>query len=381
MVYMKWLSVLIATGFVCFAADVAVVEEIVAKVNGDIITRGELEQKRKQLEADLKQQGTSQVTVQQTLAEREKDILRNRIDELLLLHKGKDLNINVDPEWSKYMADLQRQAKIADPEKFQEYVKEQTGMPFEDFRQQTKDTMMTQHVVRQEVGGKMTVSHEDIQKYYDAHKQDFVRKEQIFLREILVSTEGKDAAGAAAAEKKAKDLVARARKGERFSELARDNSDALTAQNYGDLGSPYKKGDLNKLLEDQVWERPKGYVTDPIRIDNGFEILRVEEHQKAGQADVSEVENEITDKLLSPRMQPEVRTYLTKLRVEAFLEIKAGYIDSGAAPGKNTAWSDPAQLKPEQTTKAEVVSKTKHKKFLWAVPIPGTKTKDTSSSK
>ena len=378
---MKWLSVLVATGFVCSAADVAVVEEIVAKVNGDIITRGELEQKRKQLEADLKQQGGTQVTIQQSLADHEKDILRNRIDELLLQQKGKDLNINVDSEWSKYQADLQRQAKIADPERFQAYVKEQTGMPFEDFKQQTKDTMMTQHVIRQEVGGKMNVSHEDIQKYYDAHKQDFVRKEQIFLREILVSTEGKDAAGVAAAEKKAKDLVARARKGERFPELARDNSEALTAQSYGDLGTGYKKGDLNKLMEDQVWEKPKGYVTDPIKIDNGFEILRVEEHQKAGQADVAEVENEITDKILSPRMQPKVREYLTKLREDAFLEIKAGYTDTGAAPGKDTAWKDPAQLKPETTSKQEVKSKTKHKKFLWAVPIPGTKTAETSSSK
>jgi peptidyl-prolyl cis-trans isomerase SurA len=350
-------------------------------VNGDIITRGELEQKRKQLEADLKQQGGTQVTIQQSLADHEKDILRNRIDELLLQQKGKDLNINVDSEWSKYQADLQRQAKIADPERFQAYVKEQTGMPFEDFKQQTKDTMMTQHVIRQEVGGKMNVSHEDIQKYYDAHKQDFVRKEQIFLREILVSTEGKDAAGVAAAEKKAKDLVARARKGERFPELARDNSDALTAQSYGDLGTGYKKGDLNKLMEDQVWEKPKGYVTDPIKIDNGFEILRVEEHQKAGQADVAEVENEITDKILSPRMQPKVREYLTKLREDAFLEIKAGYTDTGAAPGKDTAWKDPAQLKPETTSKQEVKSKTKHKKFLWAVPIPGTKTAETSSSK
>jgi len=363
------------------AADVAVVEEIVAKVNSDIITRVELEQRRKQLEVDVKQQSTTQISVQQTVEERAKDILRNRIDELLLQQKGKDLNIKVDSEWTKYQADLQRQSGFADPEKFQQWIREQTGTPYEDFKSETTNQMMTQHVIRQEVGGKMNVSHEDLQKYYDEHKTEFVRKEQLFVREILISTEGKDAAGVAAAEKKAKDLVARARKGERFPELARDNSDAMTAKNYGDLGTGYKKGDLNKVLEDQVWEKPKGYVTDPIKIDNGFEILRVEEHQKAGQADLSEVENEITEKILSPRMQPEVRKYLTKLREEAFLEIKAGYVDTGAAPGKNTSWADPAQLKPETTTKAEVVSKPKHKKFLWAVPIPGTKAPDTSSSK
>ena len=377
---MKLLGILIAASSVCLAADVAVVEEIVAKVNGDIITRGELERSRKQLEADLRQQGTPALTLQQTLEQREKDLLRDRIDQLLLQQKGKDLNINVDPELTKYIADLQRRSKIADPEKFQEYVKEQTGMPYEDFKGDAKNGMLTQRVIRQEVSGRMNISHDEIQKYYDQHKSEFVRQEQIYLREILVSTENKDAAGVAAAEKKAKDLVARARKGERFPEMARDNSDAVTAPNYGDLGG-FKKGELSKAIEDQVWEKPKGYVTDPIRVDNGFLVLRVDEHQKSGQAELAEVENEITEKLYAPKMQPAVREYLTKLRQDAYLEIKAGWIDSGAAPGKNTAWTDAAQLKPETVTKAEVVSKTRHKKLLWAVPIPGTKAKDTSSSK
>ena len=377
---MKLLSFLIAGASLCLAADVALVEEIVAKVNGDIITRGDLERARKQLEADLRQQGLPALTLQQTLEQREKDMLRDKIDQLLLQQKGKDLNINVDPELTKYVADLQRRSKIADPEKFQEYVKEQTGMPYEDFRADAKNGMLTQRVIRQEVSGKMNVSRDDVQKYYDQHKSEFVRQEQIYLREILVSTEGKNAAGIAAAEKKAKDLVARARKGERFPELARDNSDAVTAPNYGDLGG-FKKGDLNKTIEDQVWERPKGYVTDPVRVENGFLVLKVDEHQKSGQADLAEVENEIMERIYAPKMQPAVREYLTKLRQDAFLEIKAGYIDSGAAPGKNTAWSDPAQLKPETVTKAEVVNKPRHKKLLWAVPIPGTKAKDTSSSK
>ena len=173
-----------------------------------------------------------------------KDILRERIDQLLLVQKGKDLNINVDTEFSKYQAELQKQSGIADPEKFQEYVRQQTGVPFEDWRNDTKNSMLQQRVIRQEVGGKMNIKHEEVQKYYDEHKAEFVREERVFLREILISTEGKDAAGIAAAEKKAKDLVARARKGERFPELARDNSDAVTAKNGGELGG-FKKGELN----------------------------------------------------------------------------------------------------------------------------------------
>jgi peptidyl-prolyl cis-trans isomerase SurA len=98
----------------------------------------------------------------------------------------------------------------------------------------------------------------------------------------------------------------------------------------------------------------------------------VEERFKAGQAPFEEVENEVMEKLYMPRMQPAVREYLTKLRQEAFLEIKPGYVDSDAAPGKNTAWTDPAQLKPETTTKEEVANRKRKKRVLGMVPIPGT---------
>ena len=376
---MKLLCWILLAGSVSFAADVRVVEEIVAKVNGDIVTKGELEKTRQDMEAALRQQGGTGLTLQKALSDREKDILRDRIDQLLLIQKGKDLNINVDSEVSKYIAQLQSEAKIADPEKFQAYVHEQTGVPFEDWKSEMKNSMLTQRVIRQDVGGKLNIKREEIQKYYDEHKAEFVREERVFLREILVSTEGKDAAGVAAAEKKAKDLYDRAKKGERFPELARDNSDALTAKNYGELGG-FKKGELNPIIDAQVWNQPKGFVAPPMRVDNGFEIFKVEEHQKQGQADLAEVENEIMDKLFSPRMQPELRIYMTNLRENAFLEIKPGYIDTGAAPGQDTSWKDPATLKPETITKAEVANKTHRKKLLWAVPIPGTQAKDKSSS-
>ncbi len=370
--------VLFASGSV-FAADLTVVEEIIAKCNGDIITRGDLDRSRKELASAARQQGANGPTVQQAMAEHEKNFLRDRIDQLLLVQKAKDLNISVDSEISKRVAQIQRDSGIAEPEKFQDYVKEGTGMSFEDFKLEMKNDMLRQRVIRQEVGDKVNVKHEEIEKYYNEHKTEFVREERIFLREILVSTENKDAAGKAAAEKKAKDLVARARKGERFPEMARDNSDAITNKTYGQL-DPFKKGVLAKVVEDQVWNQPKGYVTDPISTPSGYLILRVDEHQKAGQPELAEVENEIMEKLYAPRMEPKVREYLTELRTHAFLEIKSDWVDSGAAPGVDTSWKDPAQLKPETITKGEVANKTHRKKLLWAVPIPGTKAKSTSTS-
>ncbi len=376
---LKYLAAVLAFTGSCFAADVAIVDQIVARVNGDIISQDELERLTRELAQELKAQQEVGSRFDEDFQKRQKDVLRDRIDELLLIQKAKELNINVDSDVSKYMANLQRQAKITDPDKFHDYVHQQAGMSYEDFLAETRNQFMTRQVIGQEVARHINITDQEIQDYYNKHKSDFVRDEKVFLSEILISTEGKDANGVAAAEKKAKQVAADAARGERFADLARDNSDAATAKQGGELGG-YKKGDLTKQIEDAVWNLPKGAVTQPIRIQTGFEILKVEDHTKTGLAPLSDVRSDIENILYGPRMQPKVREYLTQLRKTAFLQIKPGYTDTGAAPGQNTAWQDPAQLKPETVTKAEVQEKTRRKRLFGMLPIPGTQTTVTGKS-
>lgn len=362
------------------AADApAVVDQIVAKVNGDIVSQEEIARTAKQMADELKAQGASGTQLQQAIDERDKDILRDRIDQLLLVQKGKELNINVDSEVSKYIAQVQRQSKISDTEKFHDYIRQQSGMTYEDFLNEYKKQTLTREVIGQEVGRHIAITDKEVQDYYNAHKADFVREEKVYLSEILISTDGKDAAGMAAAEKKAKQLSSDASKGQRFADLARDNSDASTAKDGGALGG-YKKGDLNKTIEDAVWNLPRGAVTEPIKIPTGYEVFKVEDHTKAGLAPLADVKSEIENALYGPKMQPRVREYLTRLRMQAFLQIKPGFVDTGAAQGKDTKWQDPAVLKPETVTKAEVEEKTRRKRLLWVVPIPGTSTTVTGKS-
>ncbi len=368
----KWLSAL-AFGILCFAADVQVVDQIVAKVNGDIVSQDELDRLKKEKLMELRAQGISGSQLEQQFTRDQKDVLRDRIDELLLVQKGKELNINVDSDVTKYMTNLQRQSGMTDTDKFHEYVRDQTGMPYEDYLSETKNTYLTREVIGAEVARHINITDKEIEDYYNAHKSDFVRDERVFVSEILISTQGKDAAGVAAAEKKAKQLAADAAKGERFSDLARDNSDAATAKAGGQLGA-YKKGDLSKQIEDAVWNLPKGGVSQPIQLPTGFEILKVDDHTKAGLEPLADAKPEIQNVLYGPKMQPKVREYLTDLRKTAFLQIKPGFVDTGAAPGQNTAWQDPVQLKPETVTKSEVEHSTRHKRLLWVIPIPGTQT-------
>jgi parvulin-like peptidyl-prolyl isomerase len=367
-----------------YGADVSLMEEIICKVNGDIITRGEMAFDKKMLESDLRQQGLTGARLNEAVNDSSKNLLREKIDQLLLVQKAKELDIKVDSELNKQMLDIQRTSKIVDPEKFQEYVHQMTGRPYEDYKAEIKNNLLREKVVREEISRKIMFKSDELQKYYDEHKDEFMRQERVFLREIFVSTEGKDAAGVAAAEKKAKDLVVRARKGERFAEMAQTNSDGTNAAQGGEMPA-FGKEDLRPELVTAIWNQSRGYVTDPIAVEspNGFAIFKVEEHQKAGLAEFEEVQYEVQDKLFRPKMQPALREYMTKLRAVAFLEIKPGYEDTGAAPGKDTSWSDPAQLKPETVSKAEVAARGHRKKLLGLIPIPGTNTTSTgvSSSK
>ena len=353
------------------ATEPVLVEEIIAKVNGDIITRSELDRDRKILETELKARGAQGVQLQQQVNERSADILRERIDGMLLVQKGKEMGISVESEVSRQLADMQLKSSITDTEKFQSWVREQTGMSFEDYKSEMRNYFLRQRVLRELVGRNITIPRADLEKYYKEHQNDFVREEQVFLRELFLSTEGKSDGEVPAIEKKAKDLVARARKGERFTDLVQKNSESQTKDQYGELGG-FKRSDLDKQIVDLVWNQDRGYVTDPIRRGNGFLILRVDEKHKAGQASFEEVENEIMERLYMPKFQPGVRTLLTELRQDAFLEIKPGYQDTGAAPGKNTAWTDPAQLKPETVTKEEVANRARRRRLLGMLPIPGT---------
>lgn len=357
--------------------QVRVVEEIVAKVNGKIITRGELQQKREHIRAELEKQGLTGQPLDQAVEKNAADELRDEIDQLLLVQKAGELNINVEADVNKRIAEIQRESGIADPDKFHDWVRQNSGESFEDLKDAFKNGILTQRVIGEEVYRNVVIPKADKQKYYEAHKADFVRQESVGLREIQVSAGDGSPAKVSAAEKKAKDLVDRLRRGEKFPELARQYSDnADTAKDDGVLGT-FTRGQAAKPVEDVVFSHEKGYITDPIRLGNVFEIYKVEEKTTAGQASFDEVEPQINNILSEPIVRPKLRAYLTNLRQSAFLQIKAGYIDSGAAPGKDTTWRDTAQLRPQTTTKEAVANQRHWKKFMKVVPYGRSGVKDS----
>ena len=340
------LSCIFAFTFIPLLQGADVIEEIIARVNNRIITRTEYLKSEDELKKEAQQQDP--VNADKIIADKEKDVLRDLIDQQLLLDKGKELDMTADTELVKKLDEMRKQMNLNSMEDLEKAAQAQ-GISFEDFKQNLRNQIITQQVIGSEVGRKIVIAKEDIQKYYDDHKSDLNQPEEVHLSEILVSTDkkrvdGDDAAQLAAAKKQAEDLLAQIKAGAKFDEVAKKDSDGPSAAQGGDLGE-FKRGTLAKELEDKVFAMKAGDVSDVIRTKQGFIILSVTQHQEAGVPPLSQLEGRIQDAIYMQKLQPALRDYLTKLREDAFIDIKSGYDDTGASPNETkpveTAAKDP----------------------------------------
>jgi peptidyl-prolyl cis-trans isomerase SurA len=333
-------------------ADNTVIEDIIARVNNQIITRTEFNRAKEQTASELKQQSVSETDPK--FKERDKDVLRDLIDQQLLLEKGKDLGITGDTELVKRLDEMRKQMNLASLEDLEKAAQQQ-GVSFEDFKQNIRNNIITQQVIGSEVGRNLKISQQETQDFYNKHKPELERPEAVHLEEILVSTQPpqnqqdanknpdaaqEDPAKLQAAEQKANQLLKDIRGGAKFEEVAKKSSDGPTASQGGDLGI-FKRGELAKELEDKTFSMKPGEVSDVIRTKQGFLILKVAEHYSAGIPPLNEVEPQIQEQIYMQKLQPALRTFLTKLREQAYIDIKPGFVDTGASPN---------QTKPIMTT-------------------------------
>jgi len=373
-----------------FAAG-QVVEEIVARVNSQIITRSEFLRSKDQLKDDVRQQDPS--NADKLFSEREKDILRDLIDQQLLLEKGKDLGITGDTDLVKRLDQMRKDMKLETMEELEKAATSQ-GISYEDFKQNMRNQIITQKVIGEEVGSHLSITTDEQQKFYDEHKAEMEQPESIRLSEILIAPQkpadkpskpaengtggpndaasdsaksqatdeaakqAEETAVLAAAEAKANDLLKQIRAGASFEDVAKKNSAGPSAAQGGELGV-FKRGTLARELEDRTFAMKAGEITDVIHTKQGYVILKVTGHQMAGIPPLKDVGPKIQDALYYEKLQPALRAYLTKLREEAYIDIKEGYADSGASPN---------QTKPIETTAAKEAEaknlKKKKKKVL-----------------
>ncbi|MGH9743329.1 MAG: peptidylprolyl isomerase [Candidatus Acidiferrum sp.] len=269
-----------------------VVEEIVARVNNEIITRSELEHSKVTAVDDAKQECENRCTpaqLQSLIEDGRKNALRDLIDQSLLVQRGKDMSISVEADTIKQLDDIRIQNKLTSMEALEQAVTSQ-GLNWEDFKSNISNGILTKKVISQEVGSHISIGKDDVQKYYDAHKTDYIRPEQVVLRSIEVNTAGKTPAEVAELKKKADTALKRVQDGEDFGEIAKRYSDGSTAKQGGYLGS-YKRGELSPQLETVVFKLKKNDLTGVMETKQGFLIMQVMEHYDEGQQPLDKVEN------------------------------------------------------------------------------------------
>src|SRR5579863_70509 len=334
------------------------VEEIIARVNNEIITRSELDHAKEtaaeEVEEDCRGGKCSPDEQKTRIEERQKDALKELIDQSLLVQRGKDMGLSVETDVIKRLDSIRIQNNLSSIEDLEKAVTSH-GLNWEDFKDNIRKSLLTQKVISQEVGSHVNIGKEDIQKYYDDHKTEFIRPEQVALREIEVSTEGKKDSELPDLKKKAETALKRVKDGEDFGEIAKRFSDGSTAKQGGFLGV-YKRGELSKELEDTVFKMKKNDLTDVLDTKQGYLVLQVLEHYDEGEQSLSKVESEIMDKMYSTRMQPKLKEYLKTLREQSYVVIKPGYEDM--AGGGNS------EIQEVSATPEASKNKKGRKKFL-----------------
>jgi peptidyl-prolyl cis-trans isomerase SurA len=308
-------------------ANGTVVEYQIVGVNDQIIDNSDYMRAAEELQGEARRSNLSG----EEQAERQKDMLRDMIDQQLLLSRGKELDINADTEVIRRLDEIRKQNKMDTMEDLEKAVI-QSGISYEDFKANIKNSIITQKVVGQEVGQTLRLTAKQEQAYYEAHKQEFEQPEQVRLSEILVATPD-DATDAAIAQAKsrAEDVVAKLKAGASFEEMAKQLSGGQTAAKGGDLGE-FKRGALgSSALEDPVFALEAGQWTAPIRTRQGFVVLKVTEHTQAGIPPLSAVDQQVQEAIYSEAIQPALRTYLTGLREKAYIDIAPGFVDTGAS--------------------------------------------------
>jgi len=386
----KLCLVLIASACLPVLAAGQVVEEIITRVNNQIITHSEFVRSKDQLRDEVKQQDAA--NADKLYGEREKDVLRDLVDQQLLLDKGKDLGITGDTDLIKRLDQMRKDMKLASLEDLEKEATKQ-GISWEDFKQNMRNQIITQKVIGEEVGSHLSVNKEDEQAFYDSHKSEMEQPEAIRLSEILVAPktiappapapaptpdptappaaaptaqppmdeaarQAADAAALSVAEAKANDLLKQIHDGAAFEDIAKKYSDGPSAADGGTLGI-FKRGQLAKELEDQTFAMKAGDITNVIHTKQGYVILKVVEHQTAGIPPMKDVLPKIQDALYYEKLQPALRAYLTKLREDAYIYYMPGYVDSGASPNQTA----PIETTAAKEADAKKLGKRKHKKL------------------
>ena len=313
------------------AARAEIIEQILVKVNGEVFTKTDLENRQvarlREMQGqkfDLKN-GGNDAELRKMLDQITPALLVEALDEMLVVQRGKELGYSLpDARFTTILESIKTQNKLESEEAFQAALK-QEGLTLADLRKNLERNMIWQQVQQNEVVNKVAMTEEEARAYYDSHLQEFTTPAAVTLREILVATSadprGVDVAGDEAAKARADAIRARALAGESFEKLAAELSESASRANAGLIG-PINLDDLSADLRKIITAMKVGDVADPLRTTRGYQILMLESSTPTRVTPFEQAREQIASGVLNDKRQREFVKYLEKLRSQAIIEWK-----------------------------------------------------------
>jgi len=321
---------------VLFLAAVAtargeIIEQILVKVNGEIFTKSDLEQRQV---AVLRQKGQAidlksdpnNVQLRKALDEITPQIMVDAIDEMVIVQRGKELGYTLSEEqFKKVLGDIKRENKMESEEQFQAALKAE-NMTLADLRRNLERQMIQSRVQQNEVLAKIGVTDDEARKYYESHLSEFTTPPTVTLREILISvaadSKGLNVAADEAAKAKAEGIRRRVTTGgESFETLAAAVSDSPSKANAGLIG-PLSVNDISPDLRKLIESMKPGDVGEIVRTARGYQILKLETMTPTQTMPLDQAREQISERVFTDKRRAEFQKYVQKLRNQAIIEWK-----------------------------------------------------------
>jgi peptidyl-prolyl cis-trans isomerase SurA len=299
-----------------------IIEQVLVKVNGDIVSKSDFEQRQVQaLESrpELAKAASNNLELQKVVAELTPNLILEAVDELLLIQRAVELNYALGDAQFKEILDNIKKSNNMNEEQFQAALK-QENLTEAQLRRNIERNMRVEQVQRTEVTAKLTVSDEEARQYFDTHRSEFTTPSEVMLREILIevptSDRGVNVAQDDEAKAKAEDVRQRLLKGEPFPRLAAEVSTSASKANGGLIG-PIHMDELAPQLQELLNKLKVGDVADVVRTTRGYQILKLESRTEVKGRTFEEARNDIGRRVIEGKSRAALQQYLDELREKA----------------------------------------------------------------
>ena len=296
-----------------------VVDAIVAIVNDDIITVSDYLVEHDTLYELLRAQLQGGEFTKQYEKEKE-GLLERMITELLLLQEAMRQDIrstaDIDGQIRGIVDNIKEQYNIESDEDFKRMMAQQ-GMDYDAWIAQQEKSILQQSLIFSEVGRSIAIDETDVVNYYDLHPEEFTELPSYKLRGIYISSEDKNDEDAQA---KMEEIDRKIAEGEELEGLASEYSEGPEKESQGDIGT-YKKGEMDKNLEQAVENLEEGDLTSWIDVPTGWFLLKLDEKTESRLKEFEDVKKEIENQLFLQEQQVRIQDYLEDLKKRSYINI------------------------------------------------------------